>query len=175
LLIDQSIRKIKAEMNIFVNLIIYEIVWLLCVFAENWGALVALLLLAGHILLSPIKREDLKMMGFMLLIGVVVDGILHTIGFMSYNVAALPIPFWLAVIWLALATLPHHSLKWMKNRPLLCVIFGIIGGPLAYWGGVKAGAASFNWPLLWSLALLAAIWAILWPMVMYFAGRALPK
>jgi hypothetical protein len=162
-------------MNIFINFIIYQLVWFLCVFEENWGALAALFLLAGHLLLSPIRREDLKMMGVLLIIGVVVDGALHTTGYISYNVAAFPIPFWLAVIWLALATLPHHSLKWLKNRPLLSAFFGLIGGPLAYWAGVKVGAASFNWPLLSSLALLGVIWAFLWPMVMYLAGRALPR
>ena len=162
-------------MNIFINFIMYQVVWVLCVFKENWGALVALLLLAGHLLLSPIRREDLKMMGILLLIGVVVDGTLYSFGYISYNVVAFPIPFWLAVIWLALATLPHHSLKWLKNRPLLSAFFGLIGGPLAYWAGVKAGAASFNWPLLSTLAMLGVIWACLWPMVMYFAGRALPR
>ncbi len=59
------------------------------------------------------------MMGFLLAVGIVVDGTLYYIGYISYNIAALPIPFWLAVIWLALATLPHHSLKWLKNRYLL--------------------------------------------------------
>ncbi|MGA7277764.1 MAG: DUF2878 domain-containing protein [Desulfocapsaceae bacterium] len=162
-------------MNIIINFIIYQVVWLLCVFEENQGALIALLFLAGHLLLSPIRKEDLKLMGFLLVVGVVVDGALNHTGYISYNVAALPIPFWLAVIWLALATLPHHSLKWLKNRYLLSAFFGAIGGPLAYWAGVKAGAASFVWPLVPSLILLALTWALLWPMVMYVAGRAVAR
>lgn len=162
-------------MNIFINFIIYQVVWLLSVFEGNGGAVAGLLLLVGHLLLSPVKKEDLKMMGLLLAVGMVLDGALHYLGFMTYETAALPIPFWLAVIWLALATLPHHSLKWLKRRPLLSAFFGAIGGPLAYWAGVKAGAASFSWSLVSSLALLAVIWALLWPSVMYLAGRALPR
>ncbi len=36
------------------------------------------------------------------------------------------------------------------------------------------GAASFNWPLASSLMLLAIIWAVLWPVVMYFAVKDSP-
>lgn len=91
-------------------------------------------------------------MGKLLLMGVVVDGILNAYGYMSYNVNAKPIPIWLAVIWLALATLPHHSLSWLKGRYLISALLGLFAGPLAYWGGVRLGAAHFNQSITSSLA-----------------------
>ena len=54
---------------------------------------------------------------------------------------------------------------------LLSALFGALGGPLAYWAGVRLGASTFHWPLLSSLALLAVVWAFLWTGVMAVAAR----
>ncbi len=162
-------------MNIFLNFTIYQIGWFLAVFKENTGAAIALPLLVVHLYFSKHKKADLKMMGLLLFAGLIIDGTLHAIGCLQFNVLAFPIPLWLAIIWLLLATLPHHSLNWLKGRPVLSSVFGAIGGPLAYWAGVRVGAAGFGWDAIWALAVISLIWAILWPFVMYFANRVLPR
>lgn len=109
------------------------------------------------------------MMGFMLFLGILVDGTLQQVRFFEFTQKGFPIPFWLMVIWLGLAITPHHSLAWLKKRPLLWSVLGAMGGPVAYWAGVRLGVASFNWPLLQALAFLAFIWAFIWTLVMYFS------
>ncbi len=158
-------------MNPFINVGINQAIWFLCVLGGNAGALFALPLLVVNILLSRHRRADLQMIGVLLLLGVPIDSILQAIGFFSFSSAGFPIPLWLVVVWVALAALPNHSLAWMKNRMLLSALFGALGGPLAYWAGVRLGAATFHWPLLPSLALLAVVWALLWITVMAVAGR----
>jgi hypothetical protein len=158
-------------MNPLVNIAINQAIWFLCVLWGNAGALFALPLLALNILLSRHRKADLQMIGLLLFGGVLIDGTLQAIGFFSFTSAGFPIPFWLAVVWAALAALPHHSLAWMKKRMLLSILFGAIGGPLAYWAGVRLGAATFHWPLPSSLILLALVWAILWAGVMAIAAR----
>ncbi len=157
-------------MNPLINLAINQAIWFLCVLGGNAGALFALPLLVLNIRLSPHKRADRQMMGLLLLMGILIDGTLQAIGFFSFTSTGVPIPLWLAVIWAALAALPHHSLAWMKKRMVLSAIFGALGGPLAYWAGVRLGAATFHWPLLSSLALLAVVWAFLWAGVMVVAA-----
>jgi hypothetical protein len=158
-------------MNPFINVGINQAIWFLCVLGGNGGALFALPLLVLNIFLSRHKRADLQLIGLLLFIGALIDGTLQAIGFFSFISAGFPIPLWLAVIWVALAALPHHSLAWMKNRILLSALFGALGGPLAYWAGVRLGAAAFHWPLLSSLSLFAVVWAILWSGVMAIAAR----
>lgn len=158
-------------MHPLVNVTINQIIWFLCVLGGNGGVLFALPLLVVNVLLSRHRQADLRMMGVLLAVGVCIDGTLQAAGFFSFHQGGVPIPLWLAVIWLALAALPHHSLNWMKGHLLLSALFGALGGPLAYWAGVRLGAASFHLSLLPSLALLAAIWAALWVGVMYFAGK----
>lgn len=157
------------SMKILINVILYQLVWLLCVLGGNRGALAALMLLFIHIVKTDKRAADLKMMGFLLFVGMLVDGTLQQVGFFTFTATGFPIPFWLMVIWLGLAITPHHSLAWLKNRALLSMFFGALGGPLAYWAGARLGAASFAWPLLSSLGVLAVIWALLWPAAMHFS------
>lgn len=162
-------------MLLFLNILIYQVIWFLCVLGENRGAVLALPLLGLHLILSPHYKTDLQMMFFLLVGGLMIDGTLYSKGFFSFNVPAVPIPFWLAIIWLALATLPHNSLAWLKGRLFLSALFGGLGGPLAYWAGTRFGAASFNWPLVPSLLLLAGVWALFWMGTMSLAGRILSR
>ncbi|MGI9537450.1 MAG: DUF2878 domain-containing protein [Desulfocapsaceae bacterium] len=162
-------------MSLAINILIYQIVWFLCVFKGDTGAFLSLVLLVGHLLWSPLRKADLQMMFILLFGGLVIDGTISYAGLVSYRVDGVPIPFWLAVIWLALAILPNHSLRWLKGRPLLSALFAAVGGPLAYWAGVKAGSASFNATLFNSLALLAVVWALFWPLAMEIANRLAPR
>ena len=158
-----------------VNIGMYQLIWFLCVFWGNPGALGGLAVIVVHLIMSDRRREDLRMAGFLLFIGLVVDGTLVRVGFFSFATPGFPIPFWLMVIWLGLAITPNHSLAWMKHKPLLCLLFGALGGPVAYWAGVRLGAAEFQWGLAASLALLAIVWALLWTAIMHFSAAAEKK
>jgi len=162
-------------MHPLINVGINQVIWFLCVLGGNGGVIFALPLLVVNILLSRHRQADLRLMAILLAIGTGIDGILQASGFFSFRHPGVPIPLWLAVIWLALAALPHHSLQWMKGRPWLCALFGALGGPLAYWAGVRLDAATFHLPLIPSLALLSVIWASLWVAVMHLAGRQVQR
>lgn len=162
-------------MALVINVLLYQAVWFLCVFYGDKGALLSLGLILGHLLWTPCRKADLLMMAILLGCGLLIDGVMHLTGYISFTVTAQPIPLWLAVIWLALALLVHHSLSWLKTRLVLSAFFGAIGGPLAYWAGVKAGAAAFGVPPSHSLILLSVVWAFLWPVVMFIGQQILPK
>jgi hypothetical protein len=157
------------EMKILLNVLLYQLVWFFCVLGGNKGAIIALSLLVIHLTMTKCRGADLKMMGFMLFLGLLVDGTLQQVGFFKFTNTGFPIPLWLMVIWLGLAITPHHSLAWLKKRPVLSAVFGAMGGPAAYWAGVQLGAASFNWPQLQALTFLGFIWAFIWTLVMFFS------
>lgn len=153
-------------MKVVVNVVMYQLIWFLCVLFDTIGAFGGLLIVALHFAVSDRKLEDLRMSAFLLVLGIIVDGTLVQLGFFSFTTPGFPLPFWLVVIWLGLSITPNHSLAWMKNRPLLSLFFGAIGGPAAYWAGVRLGAATFHWEVFPSLALLALVWGILWVTIM---------
>ena len=65
------------------------------------------------------------------------------------------------MLWMIFAITLNHSLVWLKNRISLSVIFGAIGGPLAYLAGEKLGAIIITQQL--SLVLLSIGWALITP------------
>lgn len=157
------------NMKTLFNVLLYQSIWFLSILGGNNGAWFGLLLLCVHLFFSTKKRADLQMMSILFVAGLLIDGTLHQVGFFSFTETGFPIPFWLLVIWLGLAVTPHHSLSWLQKKPLLAMIFGALGGPIAYWAGVRMGAAHFNWSLLPSLGTLAVVWGLLWPLVMYLS------
>ncbi len=158
-------------MNIFVNILIYQGVWFLGVLYGDRGGLIALALLTLHFVLSPRRLADMKMIAFFVAAGLFIDSCMQLFDVLTFFAPSRPIPFWLVVIWAGLATLPLHGLRWMQGRHFLNVFFGALGGPLAYWAGVRLGAASFPQSMLFSLVVLAVVWAVFWPLAMQVSVR----
>ena len=154
------------------NIALYQMIWLSCVLGGTAGSLLGLGLIGLHLLLSAKKADDLKVIAILLATGCLLDGTLQGIGIITFTTGGWPIPLWLAVIWMGLALVVHHSLAWMKGRYLLCALFGTLGGPLAYGGGAALGAATFGRGAMVAMVVLGLSWALLWPLVMLLAARS---
>ena len=98
--------------------------------------------------------------------GVIVDSSQQALGLFTFKTDPswpLWLPLWVFVIWAQFATLFHYALHWLKGRTLISAIFGLVGGPLAYWGGIQLGAASFGEDPTVTLIVLAVVWAVVIP------------
>ncbi len=161
------------------NIILYQAGWFCCVLGAAWGhpligALSALLLLAIHLFLSRSRKtEGLRMLGACL-VGIAIDSIQQELGVFTFKTDpswTLWLPLWVFVIWAQFATLFRYALHWLSGRYLLAAIFGMFGGPLAYWGGVRLGAASFGENPFFSIAALAIFWTLLTPALFWMSDR----
>jgi hypothetical protein len=67
-------------------------------------------------------------------------------------------PLWLIGLWVAFAGFLKVSLTYLRDRPRLQWVLGVLGGPLAYWSGARFGAVALhpNQPL--ALACLGLAW-----------------
>ena len=158
-------------MKLVANALAYQAVWFAAILWGNPGAAAGCVIILLLLVTSECRWDDLKMIGFLLLMGALVDGTLQQTGFFTFRSSSFPIPFWLLVIWAGLGMTIHHSLAWLKNKLLLAALFGGLGGPAAYWAGTRMGAASFNWPLPISLILLAVVWSLLFLVIMLCGRR----
>ena len=153
-------------MRFWANLIGYQAAWFIAVgFAalSYWS--------------SPLKRSDLRLVGTALLCGLLLDGTLAATGWLRYAapLPALPGPAWIATLWVAFAMTLQHSLQWLMVRPLSAVLFGAIGGPLAYWGASRGfDAVVFTMPVH-ATVLLSAGWGIAMSLLVFVARRASPE
>lgn len=159
------------------NIVLYQVGWFCCVFGGAWGypvagALLALLLVSVHLLLASSRKAEALLMLCACFLGVIIDSTQQAFGLFSFRAEPewpLWLPLWVFVIWAQFATLFHYALYWLKGRYLLAGFFGLIGGPLAYWAGIRIGAASFGENPLLTIIVLGLVWAIVTPTLCYLS------
>jgi hypothetical protein len=55
-------------------------------------------------------------------------------------------PVWIIAMWAGFATLLHVALRWLLPHRWLAALLGAVGGPLAYYAGMRLGAVNFPDP-----------------------------
>lgn len=163
---------------VLLNFLLFQAGWFACVIAAahgrpGLGVLAVLAVAAVHLGISRRWQSELQLLFIVTVIGVVWDSVVVNTGWMSYSSGTFMhgvAPSWIIAMWTLFGTLLNVSLRWMRGRNVLAVLFGLIGGPLAYYGGVKLGAVNLNSPIA-ALALQGAGWAVLTPWLIHLGER----
>ena len=148
------------------NLLAFQACWWTLILTgprSAWlGLLVTGLWALIHLSLTSQARADLLLMGVLFVAGPWLDVAVAAQGWLEYHGAApyrgAP-PYWIFGLWLAFAMTVHHAMRGIFQRPLLAALLGAIGGPLAYYGGSRFGAATLPDPATTALLGLGLSWA----------------
>lgn len=161
-----------------VNFIVYQSSWLAGVVAAAHGqaALGCLAVVAAiglHLWLAPQRAPEIRLVLAALGVGLAWESLLVSLGLFRYssgNFAAGLAPYWILALWAQFATTLNLSLAWLKGRPVLGAVFGLVGGPLAYFAGYRLGALhSPDLPL--ALALQGIGYGVFVPLLCALAVR----
>jgi hypothetical protein len=135
------------------------------------GPIVMGLVLALQVFLAPDRKKEAALLIAAGAIGWVADSSLVLSGVLAFPAgsAGWPCPLWMVVMWMGLAGTLHGSMAWLSGRYSRAVLFGAVGGPLAYAAGVRAGAASFGVPAGVALSVVAVEWALAMPVLGWLA------
>ena len=158
-------------MERWVNLLGYQITWFITVTGASHGnvwpaCLSSTALCLGHLARSSWRGLDVRLIGFSVLCGTILDGFLSSSGVLRYSpqFPAVPIagaPLWILALWIAFSTTLTRSLGWLRGRMALAAVFGAVGGPLAYWAAARGwDVIAFPAPAWRGLLLLSIGWAI---------------
>lgn len=155
-----------------INYALYQCGWLACILGAAWshpwlGTAAGSATLATHIMLSCRRADELALALRVGAIGVAVESVQIASGTLSFDrglvTAWLP-PLWLVLLWMQFAGTLHFSMRWLTERRLGAVLFGAIGGPLAYFGASRLGVVGLH-PSVWpSLLVLSMLWALAVPL-----------
>ena len=160
------------------NFVLFQIGWFACVWSaaqhEPWfGMLVTTMVVVAHVLRAPMPTAELELVLLSLGIGLVFDSLLVWQGWLQYSsgiVFSNLAPYWIVALWGLFATLLNVSLRWMRGRWGIAIVFGAVGGPAAYYGGLRLGALEFgNMPA--GLTALAIGWAVLTPLLLALSSH----
>ncbi len=164
------------------NFVLFQAAWFGCVLSAARGLwwmppLCAICACAVYLYGSDNRASALRLLGTVTALGTVVDVALWKLNVVSFarsDASWLSGTIWFASLWAAFATTLQLSLAWLQSRVVASILFGAIGGPLAYVAGEKLGALSLPSKAV-SLSVLAVEWAMLTPVVMLIAVRLTRK
>lgn len=167
-------------MKLLANLVCFQLVWMATVggAAQGWwwaGPLAVLLFAAWQVPLSSAPRADLKLMAIAAAAGFAIDSLLVVSGLLTFKTPVpwdFAAPVWIVALWIAFALTLNHSMDALKRRPLLAVLLGLIGGPLAYWVAARVwNAVDLNVGALLPLVVIGLVWAVATPVLLALAER----
>jgi hypothetical protein len=165
--------------KLIVNFVTFQIAWFACVLgaanAMPWQAFlfVVIIVLLQLILSKANLKKEITLMILIALIGGVFDQLILNHGLLSYSShgwSNAMVPIWIIGLWIAFGSTLNVSLKWLRNLPIVAIMFGAIGGPLAYLGAEKLGAVKL---LIVPDAMfaLAIGWGILMPILLNLSKK----
>ena len=162
--------------KIILNLLIFQVGWLVCVLGGNAYALIYTpLALALHHWFVLERTSEWRFVALVAGTGCLWDALMVFSGVINYTDADLiGLPIWLICLWFLFATTFHHSLRWLANHLWLATVFAAVFGPFSYWAGSQLSNADIGLPIISSLFIIAAGWSLLFPAGIYIAGKSRP-
>ncbi len=158
-----------------INFILFQSIWFILILAAAhesfYGLALGLLLILVQYWHGKLMIPDFKLILASIIIGFAHDTSLNYFKFIQYNIDfnTYYSPFWIIGLWISFALTINHSLAWLGNKKLLQMIFGLIGGPLAYIAGEKLGAIYMINTM--TLYVLALSWACITPLLFQFKKK----
>ena len=164
--------------NIIINFILFQIGWFACVVGAAkqmpWlGVIVVLAIVIWHLSQAKQPKLEIYLLILTLIIGAIYDQTMLQNKLLTYQAHGWSnslTPAWILALWVEFATILNVSLRWMRGRWLIAILFGAIGGPLAYIGAAKLGAVTINVLPLGYIALSIG-WAIITPLLLKISEK----
>ena len=168
-------------MKFWACLIGYQMVWFCAVIgAEHglpWPGLMSMLIYASIQLgLMRNFKTHFSLMAAAIVMGCLVDGGLAYSGLAHYRApwpSASFAPLWIVSLWATFSLTFTISLAYLQKRLWVAVLFGAIGGPVAYMSASRGfHVVTFSDPSWHGLFWLGTGWAIATPILAWIAGRS---
>jgi len=128
--------------------------------------------LALHLRYCQDRGAEVRALFWVTLAGCVLDSVLGAMG--VFDFAQWPLPLWLALLWLVLASGLRHSLAWAARPVWLGALLGMLGGPLAYLAGARLAGVALPMGVMPTAIVLGMIWALVFPLALGIALRPKP-
>ena len=162
---------------VVVNFAVFQVGWFSSVLGGAAGIpwvgpvfVLAAVLLHLHVADRP--ASELMLILACALIGTLVDSTLVAAGWVTFPSGMLHealAPYWIVAMWVLFATTLNSSLRWLRGRTALAVLFGAVGGPVTYAGGHELGGIDFL-DRAAALAFLGVAWGAALPVLTHLAA-----
>ncbi len=166
----------------FINITSFYLGWFTCLFGAVYnipwlGMLVMAALLTLHLFLTANRTQELRFILVTGLLGTGLDSLLMLGGLYTFTNHTLSwlCPIWMTALWMGFASTLNHSMRRLRGHYGLACLFGAVGGPLSYYAGTRLGALSFVPTTRTTLMVLAVVWSLVVPGLLWLAHAMLSQ
>lgn len=170
--------------HLILNVLFFQILWHACVGGGGYGwwwlgIPVLAMFCAYHFRVSRWKLADFQLLLIAVVLGGIGDSVLSLANIVKFQTAvpfASMAPIWILVLWAGFALTINHSMAWFKDKFWAAVVFGLLGGPLAYYGAARVykSVVITADPLL-AYGVLAVLWAIMTPLLLQIGSLLIKR
>ena len=131
----------KLPWSKIMNALGYQAVWFATLLGASlgyfWLGFLSSLLFAAIMLgFGGKAKADIRIVTIGLVLGIAIDSLFAASGWIRY---AMPwefvsmAPLWIIALWLSFSFTLNHSMEFLRHNYAVAGLFGLLGGPLAYW------------------------------------------
>lgn len=158
------------------NFVLFQMLWFAAVLGAakgfSWLALPVLACMFGWAAVTGARaRDDVLLAVAGLGVGILFEVMFLSSGLIRYEEQALSWapPLWILALWAGFAMSFNHSMAWLQDRWLACVVLGAFGSASSLYAGISFGAAQPNAPI-WAVSMVYGFsWAVLVPVLAWVA------
>jgi len=151
------------------NIAGFNLIWFLAIVFGNSQLIGVAGLLILHFVVISDPLLEIKVVAVTALVGYSVDCVLTLLGVFRFEHTVGLTPFWLVLLWVGFCTTLRHSLSIFYGRYLLASIAGAVAGATTYLSAAYLGAVDIMLEPAMSFALLAFVWAFLFPCLLWIS------
>ena len=163
--------------NIF-NLALFKAGWFAVVFfaaaqLPAAATIAAIVVVALHLWQSPNRKAEFTLVAISALVGFGWESLLVAAEVLQYDTGSLipgTAPLWIVAMWMLFATTLNVGMRWLRRSPMIAIMAGLVGGPLAFLAGQGAGAVTLSEPV-YSVMIIGLGWGLLLPILVTVARR----
>ena len=131
----------KLPWSKIMNALGYQAVWFATLLGASlgyfWlGFLCSVLFAAIMLGFGGKAKADMRIVTIGLILGVAIDSMFAASGWIRYAMpweAVSMAPLWIIALWLSFSFTLNHSMEFLRHNYVVATVFGLLGGPLAYW------------------------------------------
>lgn len=119
----------------------YQVVWLVTLMSTSkgffWPGFITSIAFALAMLCFGGKaKQDSRIVMIGLVLGAAIDTLFAAGGWIQYAMPWTVVsfaPLWIIALWLSFSFTLNHSMSFLRKNYVVAGLFGLVGGPLAYW------------------------------------------
>lgn len=170
----------KLPWSKILNALGYQSVWFLTLLGASkgyfWLGFCFSVLFASIMLgFGGKAKADIRIVMIGLVLGIAIDSLFAASGWIEY---AMPwsfvsmAPLWIIALWLSFSFTLNHSMSFLRDNTLVATLFGLLGGPLAYWCADRVfNVIEYGTDISFVMIGLGLCWALVIPAIYFIDNQ----